>query len=175
MEINIVAHRKGIVDFINGFLRDNGLIFFSDKNYEKDGIIFGDEINIEDFVDKDIFINIGSKSDFELKIKSLSHRPFLEDKIDFIYVTNFWYKNELKITNTSFIWTPSHSLNAKYNGIALKKRVKCCFKQGMQTKDSRYDTFNKVLHKYYWAIGVDDHLDKLYYNGGVIPICPLLK
>lgn len=36
-------------------------------------------------------------------------------------MTNFWYKKEIKITDTSFIWNPQQSLHAKCNGIALKK------------------------------------------------------
>lgn len=175
MEINIVAHRDNIIAFINDFLNHNDLIFFNDKNYEEEGIIFGDKINQYDFIGKDVLINIGSKKDFELKIKELHHRPLISDKVDFIYVTNFWIQNEIKIVNTSFIWTPNHSLNAKRHGDALKKSVKKCFNCGMQTRDNRYTAYNEMFRKYYWSNEIFDSIDKLYYNGGVIPIHPLSK
>lgn len=106
MEINIIANRNCIIKFVNDFLTSNHLIFFDCSNYEKEGFIWGDILDIKDFINRDILINIGSKADFEQKIKLLSHRPCVEDKRDFIYMTNFWYKKEIKITDTSFIWNP---------------------------------------------------------------------
>lgn len=173
MEINIIANRNCIINFVNGFLTSNHLIFFDCSNYEKEGFIWGNILDIKDFVDRDILINIGSKDDFEQKIKPLSHRPCVEDKRDFIYMANFWYKKEIKITETSFIWNPQQSFHAKCNGIALKKRIKENFNQGMETADDRYNDYNKIFHKYYWINEVNDYLSKLYYNGGVIPIQPL--
>lgn len=173
MEINIIANRNCIVNFVNNFLASNQLIYFDCSNYENKGIIWGNILDIKDFADRDILINIGSKFDFEQKIKILSHRPLTEDKKDFIYMTNFWYPNEIKITDTSFIWNPQQSPHAKYNGIALKKIIRESFNQGMKTSDDRYNEFNKIFHKYYWSNEVDNYLDKLYYSGGIIPIQPI--
>jgi hypothetical protein len=173
MEINIIANRNCIVNFVNDFLASNQLIYFDCSNYENKGIIWGNVLDIKDFTDRDILINIGSKFDFEQKIKILSHRPLTEDKKDFIYMTNFWYPNEIKITDTSFIWNPQQSTHAKYNGIALKKIIRESFNQGMKTSDDRYNEFNKIFHKYYWSNEVDNYLDKLYYSGGIIPIQPI--
>ena len=88
-------------------------------------------------------------------------------------MTNFWYHKEIKITDTSFIWNPQQSPHAKCNGIALKKRIRESFNQGMETSDNRYNNYNKIFHKYYWSNEVNNYLDKLYYSGGVIPIQPL--
>ena len=173
MEINIIANRNCIIKFVNDFLTSNHLIFFDCSNYEKEGFIWGDILDTKDFINRDILINIGSKADFEQKIKLLSHRPCVEDKRDFIYMTNFWYKKEIKITDTSFIWNPQQSLHAKCNGIALKKRIRESFNQGMETSDNRYNNYNKIFHKYYWSNEVNNYLDKLYYSGGIIPIQPL--
>ena len=93
MEINIIANRNCIVNFVNDFLASNQLIYFDCSNYENKGIIWGNVLNIKDFADRDILINIGSKFDFEQKIKILSHRPLTEDKKYFIYMNNFWYPN----------------------------------------------------------------------------------
>jgi hypothetical protein len=174
MEINIVASRKYIINFINDFINRNSLLFFNDKNYEREGIIWGYKISSEDFYDKDILINIGSKEDFESKIKPLKNRPLVDDKNDFIYLTNFWFKNEIKITNTSFIWYPNRSINAKLNGNLLQKSIKGNLNYGMQTQDSRYTMFNKTFSKYYFPNEVDNYLEKLFNNGGVVPICPLV-
>lgn len=175
MEINIVAHRDNLIDFINSFLNDNELIFFYDKNYEQEGVVLGNRINKCDFIGRDILVNIGSIYDFNLKIKPLRHRPLITDKVDFIYMTNFWVQNETKIVNTSFIWTPNKSFNAKQYGNALIKSVKSHFNYGMQTIDNRYVAYNEMFRKYYWATEISSCVDKLYYNGGVIPISPLSK
>jgi hypothetical protein len=172
MEINLVASRKYIIDFINDFVSCNNLIFFSDKNYERNGFFSGNKISSEDFYDKDILINIGSKEDFDLKIKPLHHHPLVDDKNDFIYITNFWFKNEIKITNTSFAWYPTRSTNAKLYGNLLTKNIKENLNCGMQTEDSRYTMFNKTFNKYYFPNEVYSYLEKLYNNGGVIPIHP---
>lgn len=173
MEINVVASRNYIVNFVNDYLQNNDLIFFNDKNFETNGIVSSNEINLKDFNEKDILINIGTKKDFDLKIKNLVHRPTIDDKDDFIYMTNFWFKNEAKITNTSFIWRPNRSLNAKHYGSSLAKKIKYNLNYGMQTEDSRYTMFNKVFAKYYWPNEVTSYLEKLYNNGGGIPIRPL--
>jgi len=173
MEINIVASRNYIIDFVNDFINHNNLIFFNDKNYEKKGIVFGNKISLEDFYDKDILISIGTKEDFDFKIKSLHHRPLVDEKNDFIYMTNFWFKNEVKIVNTAFIWYPNRSLNAKLYGNLLQKKIKKSLNCGMQTEDSRYVTFNKTFGKYYSPNEVSNYLEKLYNNGGVVPIRPL--
>lgn len=175
MEINIVAHRDNLIDFINSFLYKNELIFFYDKNYEQEGLVLGNKINKYDFIGKDILVNIGSICDFNLRIKSLCHRPLITDKVDFIYMTNFWVQNETKIVNTSFMWTPNKSLNAKQYGNALIKSVKSNFNYGMQTIDKRYVAYNEMFRKYYWDTEIASCINKLYYNGGVIPICPLYK
>ena len=113
MEINIIANRNCIIKFVNDFLTSNHLIFFDCSNYEKEGFIWGDILDIKDFINRDILINIGSKADFEQKIKLLSHRPCVEDKRDFIYMTNFWYKKEINITETSLIWNTQQTHHAK--------------------------------------------------------------
>ena len=69
MEINIIANRNCIIKFVNDFLTSNHLIFFHCSNYEKEGFIWGDILDIKDFINRDILINIGSKADFEQKIK----------------------------------------------------------------------------------------------------------
>ena len=175
MEINIVASRKYIIDFVNDFIHRNNLMFFSDKNHETESVFFGDKINSEDFCGKDILINIGSREDFNSKIKPLPHRPSAEDKDDFIYLTNFWYKNEIKITNTSFIWCPNRSTNAKLFGNLLRKTIKKSLHFGMQTEDNRYTMFNGTFGKYYYPYEVNGYLEKLYHFGGVVPIRPNIK
>ncbi|MDR2905920.1 MAG: hypothetical protein LBU73_08200 [Helicobacteraceae bacterium] len=172
MEINIVASRKYVIGFVNDFIQRNGLIFFNDKNYEKEGIILGNRISAEDFYDKDIFINIGSKEDFDLNIKPLHHRPLVDDKNDFIYMTNFWFTNEIKITNTSFAWYPNRSANAQLYGSLLQKNIKENLNYGMQTEDNRYTVFNKTFSKYYFPNEAYNYLEKLYNNGGIVPIRP---
>ena len=175
MEINVVASRQYIIDFINDFTGRNNLIFFNGNNYEKQGIAFGYKISSEVFFDKDILISIGSKEDYDLKIKPLHNRPLVDDQNDFIYMTNFWFKNEIKITNTSFIWYPNRSTNAKLYGNLLQKTIKKNLNYGMQTEDSRYTMFNKTFSKYYYPNEVNGYLEKLYHNGGVVPIRPLLN
>lgn len=61
MEINVVASRNYIVNFVNDYLQNNDLIFFNDKNFETNGIVLSNEINLKDFNEKDILINIGTK------------------------------------------------------------------------------------------------------------------
>lgn len=175
MELNIVASRKCIIEFVNNFLENNNLVFFNDKNFEKSGIVVSSSISMLDFVDSNILINIGTKEDYEAKIKLLNHRPLVDDKNDFIYMTNFWTKNEVKITNTSFLWYPNRSPNAKHYGSILQKEIKKHYNYGMHTEDSRYTLLNKTFAKYYWSDEVKNYLDKLYNNGGVVPIRPIIE
>jgi len=163
MEINIVASREYIIDFVNDFMHQNNLIFFSDEGHGVRRELFGKKIYFWDFRGEDILINIGSSEDFNSKIKPLQHRPFADDKDDFIQLTSLWIRDETDIINTSFIWYPSRSANAKLHGSLLRKMIKKSLHFGMQTVDIRYHPmFRKTLRKYYYPLEVSGYLEILF-------------
>lgn len=63
MEINTVASRNYIINFVNDYLQNNDLIFFNDKNFETNGIVSSNEINPKDFNEK-IFLLISGQKRF---------------------------------------------------------------------------------------------------------------
>lgn len=180
MELDIIAKRSFIVHLVNDFLSKNDLIFFEDINYHKEGLKFGGLLNENDYLNKDMAISIGTKENFDKKIRSLNSRPYVEDKHDFIYILNLYEKNNVyekndeKVNHTSFIWNPSKSESAKLIGKLLKKHISSHCNIGMKVVDAQEVGYNKRLQKFYWPEEVLSYNEKLFYPIAV-QVVPIIK
>jgi hypothetical protein len=170
MEINIVAPRSFLVEMINGYMKENNLIFFDDSNgnSKKDA---GKILNASSF-DKDLLIQIGEQSNFETKIKYKAE-PDANDKIDFIYLMQLNRGNN-KICEAKIIWSPEWSAAAKKNGIALKKIIAKKCHQGMMAINEAHAFMNKSLKKFYWPEEVMNYTN-LYKWEGNVQIKPIIN
>ncbi|MGY3187378.1 hypothetical protein [Lysinibacillus sp. TE18511] len=174
MELDIIARRSFIVHLINDFLSKNDLIFFEDINYHKEGLKFGELLSENDYLNKDMAIEIGTKENFDKKIRSLNTRPYIEDKDDFIYILNSHDKDDLKVSETSFIWQPSKSESVKQIGKLLKKHISSHCNIGMEVVDAQDVGYNKRLQKFYWPEEVLSYSEKLFYPIAV-QVVPIIK
>jgi len=172
MELILVANREYIVRFVNDFLLKNSLIYFDDSNFRKNGVKFGKCLDKEYLnLNRDFLIYIGSEDIFCEKIKNSKNIPGIKDKYDFIYLMNLRTKNELKITETSFIWAPTRSESAKKTGKMIKKEIVSNCNVGMEVVDAENSGYNKYLKKFYWPEEVLEYNELLYspVNVQIVP------
>jgi hypothetical protein len=117
--------------------------------------------------------------DFSINITSPKYRNF-EQKLlensknyDCISFHNTLFENENKIVNGTFIWNGANQFEKTF-GNKILKIVKKEFGKGVTVVDKQYTPHNDYLVKYYWSKDILEYTDRLYMNGGVVQVLPII-
>lgn len=173
MQIKLISTRIYLINFINKFIKDNGLIFFNigEPNISNN---FGEKIDVDIYKSGILNIKIGTKEAYEKSISpNLVNKIYRENQLDFISIIQI--DGGDIVLGALVTVEPNRSPIAKVLVRLLKKEIKRYYNIGMLSAEDGFENFNKSFSKYYWSNDILDKTDIYDWDGGKPRLLPVLE